>query len=948
MTDTPERKNPAAGAIPGSRKDSKIITEGAVLDQFRAAMLAAGIDPPDKIIGDGQIHDFPTNGKKGDDAGRYLLHLDGVPNGWFQDHRQHAERIKFSVGDELRTLSREEAEANRRRIAEQKAKRDADKKMREQEAATLAARLLSEARIPTQDHPYLHRKKIPSLGLSENLIDQVTKTLGYHPKARGEPLQGRILIAPILVGDRVTSCELIDEAGRKSAIANGVKRGGSFVPEYERIADIPALHPICIGEGIATVMSVKSSTGWPVVAALSSGNLENIARAVRTAHPSARIILLADIDKKTGSPDSHAVHAASVVGGLLAVPSISLDKGKDWNDAAVCKGADAVRAALYALIKDSGNPCNPIEQDVTPEHTGDLESPIPGQDQRPKFVVLDDWVKTEARNYRPGVWFFGVKFDKQGNPELTETRACSPLHIDAVTHDQQEGNFGRLLRFQTTNGKWVQWAMPCELLAGDGNALRAELLSMGVELEPQARTLFLQYLNTPAPKRRVYCALSTGWMNNSFVLPDGVIGPNPGGVIFQSGERNPEQYATAGTLDGWQREIAALAIGNPLLIFSLSTAFVGPLLDKCHAESAGVHLVGDSSTGKSTALVMARSVWGGKAFQRSWRATANGLESVATLHNDALLPLDEISECDPREISAAVYMLANGTGKTRASRTGSARITASWRTFVLSTGERSLATSMKEGGYTAKAGQSIRFLDIPAARASGVFDELHGFQSGAQLSDALKSSAKRHHGHPIRAFLQRLTSSTENIADVWEKIKTADVFTPSGADGQVTRAAGRFALIAMAGELATEYGVTGWPEGAALNAAVLAFDLWQSQRHGGAGNHEARAVRDAVAGFIDRHGDSRFSGVTDSEAVRNNRAGWWEDTPEGRVFLFNAEGMREALTGFDFKRGLDVLSDCGALPPAQAGGKHARSKRIGSRIVKLYFITAEKLGGDDA
>jgi putative DNA primase/helicase len=53
-----------------------------------------------------------------------------------------------------------------------------------------------------------------------------------------------------------------------------------------------------------------------------------------------------------------------------------------------------------------------------------------------------------------------------------------------VTFDGQGNNFGRLLRFKPTVGKWREWAMPMELLAGDGSQLRGELLAMGVELDP--------------------------------------------------------------------------------------------------------------------------------------------------------------------------------------------------------------------------------------------------------------------------------------------------------------------------------------------------------------------------------------------------------------------------------------------------------------------------------
>ena len=46
---------------------------------FQGAISSAGLTPPDNIITDGKIHRFSTNGKGGDDAGRYVMHLDGLP-----------------------------------------------------------------------------------------------------------------------------------------------------------------------------------------------------------------------------------------------------------------------------------------------------------------------------------------------------------------------------------------------------------------------------------------------------------------------------------------------------------------------------------------------------------------------------------------------------------------------------------------------------------------------------------------------------------------------------------------------------------------------------------------------------------------------------------------------------------------------------------------------------
>ena len=582
---------------------------------------------------------------------------------------------------------------------------------------------------------------------------------------------------------------------------------------------------------------------------------------------------------------------------------------------------------------------------------------IPQDKERPKFVVLDDFHEEGGKKYRPGVWHFGIKHGRGDDapPTLTQQWVCSPLHIDAVTTDPHDGNYGRLLRIKTTLGKWVTWAMPMNMLRGDCGDLRGELLSMGVELDPFARNQLAVYLQAQAPKRRIQCALQTGWAGThykAFVLPDGAIGPQAHEVAYQSGERIIEEYTTAGTLAGWQAGTGALAVGNPLLVLALCAAFAGPVLARCNAESGGLHFIGNSSTGKTTAIEAACSVWGGPNFKRSWRTTGNGLEGAAALFNDSLLALDEISECDPRQVGEVVYMLGNGRGKQRAGRTGSARAVARWRSSVLSTGERSIATTMTEGGHRVKAGHAVRLLDVPAQRQHGAWDTLHHHATGTAFSDALKREAATHYGHAGRAFLEKLTRDHDgNFSDSLDAIKAAPELQAPGGEGQAQRAAGRFAVLALAGELATSYGITGWQTGEATKAAGVGFAAWLSLRAGaGHGNSEGGQITDSITSFIERHGDSRFSDADSTDehraALVRERAGWWRAAgDEGRVYLFNKDGLREALKGFDFNRALDALQEAGFIAAPGADGKRAKFMRIKGQGMKLYAVRIDAIEG---
>ncbi len=621
--------------------------------------------------------------------------------------------------------------------------------------------------------------------------------------------------------------------------------------------------------------------------------------------------------------------------------------------------AVAAVAAVAEQILPMGKPeisCNVTGKPDVAGVAGKVKtSIIPGETERPKYVVLDDWHEEGATKFRPGVWLFGVKAGKGDDPaSLTQQWICSPIHIDAVTTDASSSNYGRLLRLKTTLGKWITWAMPMYMLKSDGADLRGELLGMGVEIDPNSRYGLAVYLQDRAPKRRIQCVLQTGWASadyKAFVLPDTVIGPMAAGVAYQSGERGSDEYNQMGTLAGWKTGTAAMAAGNPMLILGISAAFAGPVLARCGAESGGIHLIGDSSTGKTTILESACSVWGGSNFRRSWRTTGNGLEGAAALFNDSLLALDEISECDPRSVGEVVYMLGNGRGKQRSSRTGYARSVARWRSSVLSTGERSIATTMAEGGYRIKAGQTVRLLDVPALRTHGTWDNLHQYETGTGFSDVLRREAATHYGHAGRAFLEKLTRDHDgSFSEALDIIKARPEFQSIGGEGQAKRAAGRFAVLALAGELATDYGITGWTSGDAIAAAAVGFAAWQALRGGGQQNNsESGQIIDRLASFIERHGDSRFSDADSDDdqhaAMVRDRAGWWRTGTDGRAYLFTSDGLKEALKGFDFKRALDALQAVGIIEAPGENGERAKSLRIRGRAMRLYAVDPSNIGG---
>jgi putative DNA primase/helicase len=139
--------------------------------------------------------------------------------------------------------------------------------------------------------------------LREIDVAEVTKIMtGWTPKSKDEPLTGRLLVAPVKIASELSTLELIDETGRKSALSGGKKSGGHWPAQPLPDGDGTGL-TLMIGEGVATVLSAREATGHPAVAALTSSNLEAVAQQMRELYPQAALVILADLLKETGEPD---------------------------------------------------------------------------------------------------------------------------------------------------------------------------------------------------------------------------------------------------------------------------------------------------------------------------------------------------------------------------------------------------------------------------------------------------------------------------------------------------------------------------------------------------------------------------------------------------------------------------------------------------------------------
>lgn len=889
------------------------LSYGEIVDQFRAAMEAAGLATDATIEADGKLHRFRVQGDRRDQRnGWYVLHPDGLPAGEFGCWKRGvSETWHAAIGSEL---SAAERDANRQRIEAIRADRDAELASVREEARRKAAKLWANASPrPKASHAYLTAKRVRAYGIRQ---------------------LGDALAIPVRDADGLLH-------GLQCIQSNGSKRFTSGMAKAGHHHGIGRPDGVLlIAEGYATGATLREATGHAVAVAFDAGNLRPVALALRAKFPALRIVIAADNDHRTeGNPGlTKAREAAAAIGGELRFPRFAEgDTGTDWNDYAAAHGLPAVRAAFESAADPEPDPEPPpgaaaappaaaAEPDAPapaagPRKRGKPSGPAGGGERLPRFVADDR-----------GVWHNATD-PKDGSP-LAPIWVCPPLTVAAYLRDLSGENWGRLLIFDDADGIEHRWGMPMRMLSGGGEEMRAELLRLGFDVpsSQRNRNLLTDYILQSKPEARARCVERAGWHGRVFVMPDRTIGEAAEAVLFQSETSAKAVYAERGELSDWRSDVAELCRGNSRLLFAVSAAFAGPLLHWAGEESGGFNLRGESSTGKTTALRAAASVWGGPDYMRRWRATDNGLESVAAQFSDGLLILDELGQMDPKVAGDAAYMLANGEGKARAGRAGGVRPVATWRLLFLSAGELSLAEHMRQGGKQAQAGQETRMADIPADAGAGlgIFETLHGCASGAALSRAITDAAGETYGVAGTAFLRALLPRLDTLPDAIRELRRAftDRHLPRGIDGQVSRVAGRLSLVAAAGELATRFGITCWEPGEADAACARCLNAWIDTR-GGVGNLEPVRMLAQVRHWLEGNASARLQNWNaDTETgdwITVKRAGFRRAETVGEdaetYYVLPETFEREVYEGFDHRAVARLLGDVAALRRQREGGR---------------------------
>jgi hypothetical protein len=487
------------------------------------------------------------------------------------------------------------------------------------------------------------------------------------------------------------------------------------------------------------------------------------------------------------------------------------------------------------------------------------------------------------------------------------------------------------------------------------STVRKLLYDLGVNNCEKAAEEIAEAVQMSADNSR-YVVSQIGWYEGKrFAWPGRVFRSAGRKVSFLRSRQTIQTYGAffkrRGNVRSWRGKVEKHASKSSFVIFAFGVVFAAPMMRFVGAsEGAIFNIVGPTSLGKTTILLVAQSLMGRPDRNRlkSWYGTLIGLgDSLAAVKDFALI-IDDTSrkEGSAKEKSKVIENLAH-----IAAGGGKRSVSASWELqhgptpsvsplLVLSSGEHTLQELAEAGGEVVTGGAAVRFIDIPIPDASsgGVFDRLTRRDTADGVRQALERGCKRRFGAAFRTYVCWLEANKLEATRIakaemlrflrkWRKNRGVAVEAP--AESRIVK---KFALVYAGLRLAKKAGVLSLDADAVFSAVLtcLSAALHQSSARQALLGRAIDALREVL------RDDGKAPLLAEKESVGDRQI--FKRSRDGVVEAFISEGaLNEALRplGLQAASIMPELDRLGAFGPGKEGRK--RQMKVGEKKKKYFY-----------
>ena len=244
--------------------------------------------------------------------------------------------IAGAIGlDATSTVTDEQRAQWQSQQVEREAVEKAEKRQARIDAASRAQSIWNNSKPAADDHPYLLRKNVSAIGLSQDANDNLIIPMYYHNTDKQQIT--------------LVNVQTIAPDSEKLFLKGGLVSGAYFT------IGSPAMFSagiILICEGYATGATVFDAMSYslPVIVAFNANNLIPVAQSIRAQYPDHRIIIVADDDTATAIK----MRDKAIAEGKEPKPLIEYNTGiREARNAAIAISGEMVVPSFDLLDKDA-------------------------------------------------------------------------------------------------------------------------------------------------------------------------------------------------------------------------------------------------------------------------------------------------------------------------------------------------------------------------------------------------------------------------------------------------------------------------------------------------------------------------------------------------------------------------------------------------------------------
>lgn len=311
------------------------------------------------------------------------------------------------------------------------------------------------------------------------------------------------------------------------------------------------------------------------------------------------------------------------------------------------------------------------------------------------------------------------------------------------------------------NKRWNYLIVEKSVIAS--NQKIVSLSDFGIAVTTENAKFLVKYLSEienmnmdKIKEKEIYSRL--GWYNNELI-------PYTDEIEFDNDKEmsnSKEKFAESGKLEDWVDFLKERRKYNSISRIVMAAGVASILLKDLKQNGFTVHVYGESEVGKSVCCMVAQSIFGNpsqsdsKGIGINFNFTNVGLEYRLNLYNNIPLFINEMQhQKDAKDYDKMLFLISEGKGKSRGTKTGGIGKENSWNNVVITNGEKNIIKD------NSNAGAYNRCISCEMKEYS--------YENLSEVADFVKEN----YGTPIRKILAEL--KTYNCKEIYkEKLKAVE------------------------------------------------------------------------------------------------------------------------------------------------------------------------------